>query len=87
MSDLLTQTYEIRTVQDFLKVPDHRRDDCLQEFASWLAIRELTAAALLASGLRADQFRLKGADVFAWIDDGKRTATIRVTAVDKLEEE
>lgn len=31
------ETYEIRTVEDFFKVPEERRRICLREFHSWMS--------------------------------------------------
>lgn len=54
-------TYTIRTVQDFLTVPAHRRADCIRDFAGWLPLVELAV-------------KLPGVTTFPpyeWIDDGK----------------
>lgn len=67
--------YTIRTLTDFLKVPEDRRAECLKEFSVWLELYE--AVHVLFDGLL-----LKDHDAFVWIDDGKSTATIRVESED-----
>lgn len=67
------QTYEIRTITDFFRVPDGRRRICLREFHAWLGLQEGVTAMLTAPGphaIRADQLQWKN-DVFRWSDDGK----------------
>jgi hypothetical protein len=65
--------YDIATVADFLTVPPDRRDACLAEFATWLAIAEdvkaLTAPAAWDG-------------VFRWVDDGETNIgiTVKVTS-------
>lgn len=67
-------TYTIRTVTDFLAVPDQRRADCLNEFSVWLG---------LLGGLRGLLGDLSEPvefpDAFEWIDDGKRRVSLVAT--------
>lgn len=72
MSDPASE-YRIRTVGDFMAVPEDCRDVCLREFAVWLSIGE-TAKKLL-TGIPA-----KWPTTFVWIDDGLHTATVSVEA-------
>ncbi len=77
-------TYEIRTVVDFLKVPEARRRICLREFHSWMAMQEGVAALLeatadtLGGDLKAGRDFNFTNDVFAWIDDGAATITVNM---------
>src|SRR5688572_8587838 len=78
--------FEIRTVADFLKVPEERRRICLREFHSWMAMGQGVRDLLLAVGdsmqtpipPEAITFRT---DVFRWHDDGKATARDRKSVV------
>lgn len=60
MSTTTGQTFTIRYVSDFLRVPVDRRTQCLTEFLGWLA--------------HVEQARLRDAPVdvgpFIWADDG-----------------
>ena len=74
--------YELRTVADFLKVPEDRRCICLREFHAWLYMQEavpdllVAASESLGGGFTRDDIRLREADVFAWVDDGKATISV-----------
>ena len=82
MSKPTGATYEIRTVLDFLKVPESRRGVCLREFRAFLVMAHHGKALLDAltddvapnSGVQ-----VASLDVYRWVDDGKRTVTINVT--------
>jgi hypothetical protein len=71
------QDYEIRTVADFLKVPEERRYVCLREFHSWLHMQQAVVDLLVACGAQPEQVRMRNPDLFTWKDDGE--ATISVT--------
>jgi hypothetical protein len=69
--------YTIRTVQDFLNVPEDRRALCLSEFGIWLehveAMKPLVD--MIPDGmLKNDPFA-----AFNWIDDDKGECTISVS--------
>lgn len=71
--------YEIRTVSDFLNVPEGRRDVCLREFAVWLdLVKNLKA---MFDGIA---FAEDPAGKFIWVDDDKGTATIAIKAGDEV---
>lgn len=80
------QTYEIRTVADFMKVPESRRYVCLREFHSWLSIQvsivELFMAVADGMGtpLPSDAIQMQEPDVFRWHDDGKATVSVHLNA-------
>jgi hypothetical protein len=69
--------YEIRAVEDFLKVPESRRCVCLREFHSWLHMQTAVVDLLVACGAEREQVRMRDPGVFVWKDDG--AATISVT--------
>ena len=77
------KTYEIRTVADFLIVPEERRSVCLREFHSWLAIQEGVTALLLAANdalegdLKREHLHWQN-DVFRWNDDGKACISVEM---------
>lgn len=64
--------YHIRTVSDFLEVPEDRREVCVSEFLMWLSI--YADAMVLLSPAKWD-------GVFQWIDDGERNVRLTLTAV------
>lgn len=79
-------TYEIRTVTDFLMVPESRRRICLREFHSWMAIQEGLTDLFCAVGDALETPVPREAlhwrnDVFRWIDDGKATVSVRCESV------
>ena len=61
------KAYEIRTVEDFLKVPPDRITDCLAEFAEWIEMMRGIQKPYLAYE-------------FLWVDDGKRNVAVDVVA-------
>ena len=77
------ETYEIRTVFDFLKVPEDRRRICLREFHAWLMLHEsiqsLIQAGLEAAGapIQSEAISFRG-DCFRWVDDGKAIMTVLI---------
>jgi hypothetical protein len=79
------QRFEIRTVADFLTVPEDRRFVCLREFHAWLTMGEGIAALLGIAGdtLGASVNAVFKSDVFVWIDDGKATAHASIEAKER----
>lgn len=73
------ETYEIRTVADFLRVPPSRRGVCLREFHVWLDLQELMLSLLEKAGCPPGSVVSKN-EVYRWEDDGKRTATVTLDA-------
>ena len=72
MADKATgKTIEIRTVEDFFKIPANRRDLCLAEFLMWMMMCELGDATGMLKSVR---------DVFKWIDDDKGRAHVHIKA-------
>lgn len=69
-------TYMVKTVNDFLQVPEDRRAMCLQEFTVWLAVAE--NARRLLDGIQA-----KWPDTFTWVDDDLHTMELSVSAGDE----
>jgi len=70
----MSKEYDIKTVQDFLKVPEDRIVDCLAEFKEGLDIARpfIEMSEILGQ---------KGVDIFpqfTWIDDGEKNKTIHV---------
>lgn len=56
-------TYEIRSVKDFLAIPPDKRTAALADFAMWLAICDTVAEKYTPEELTVR-------DVFRWKDDG-----------------
>lgn len=71
--------YRIERVQDFLKVPADRLEECLTEFRAFLAtardIKELADTLGKVVGDVPETI----VDAFVWIDDGERKGTVRFT--------
>jgi hypothetical protein len=59
-------TYEIKTVEDFMEVPPERLADCLSEFIDYLHFMRNTPQLAKEVGVR-----IEPVYVFNWIDDGK----------------
>ena len=74
MSD--APVYRIKTVHDFAKVPDDRRELCLREFAVWLQMLDATKGLLRG-------IPVKWPREFVWADDDKHSVTIAVHAGDE----
>ncbi len=71
--------YRIATVQDFLKVPEDRLEECLHEFRDYLAIaRDVTALAKAAGELLGAKETETEVGCFTWCDDGIRKGTLRL---------
>ena len=64
-------TYDIRTVRDLLAVPAERREDCLSELRTWLAIHDHVDTLIGVPGA--------WDGVFQWVDDGRRDMKIQIT--------
>lgn len=78
--------YKIETIQDFLKVPEDRIDDCLVEFKEFLemlramyTVAEISAKTL---GLDCSNEDLLRFCAFEWVDDGKRDVEINIEATE-----
>lgn len=73
--------YEIKSVRDFLAVPEDRIADCLREFATML---EMARAATGLLDAVSDEVAEPGAirwrmgETFTWVDDGERNATLTI---------
>lgn len=67
--------YTIRTVTDFLEVPEDRRGVALAEFRQWLRLREGLA------DIMGDLMKLS--DAFEWVDDdlGEARLVVKVDGV------
>jgi hypothetical protein len=61
------KAYEIRTVEDFLKVPPDRITDCLAEFAEYVEMMR---------GIRKSDLAYE----FLWVADGKRNVAVDVVS-------
>lgn len=68
------KTYTIRTPKDFLRVPEDRLPECLQEFGLWLAVGRACEGLLGDIPIANDPF-----ETFVWIDDGKGEVTFTVS--------
>jgi hypothetical protein len=74
--------YTIKTVADFLKVPEDRIDECLRDFDSYLhsARRTINLVRLMAEEMGGtipdDEIAYP---MFIWIDDGEHNALIEFT--------
>lgn len=83
------ETYELRTVSDFLKVPEDRRYVCLREFHAWLYMQRAVAdlicasAASLGETLPRECIHVRNGDVFRWMDDGKAAINVTIEAPDE----
>lgn len=59
----MSDKYEIKSVADFIKVPDEKLSECLRDFASWCDFhREMRD---LLDGIEMHE------ETFIWVDDGK----------------
>lgn len=81
-------TYAIRTVADFLLVPEDRLDECLREFRICVQMARASMDLLNATARGMDIKDLPEGDLFAftvfrWIDDdaGNITVNIGTTSV------
>ena len=77
------QVFEIRTVADFLKVPEARRRICLREFHAWLHIGQATVDLFEVVGQSLGYESIRDAiapqyDVFRWHDDGEATVSVQI---------
>ena len=74
MSDAPT-IYEIGTVLDFLKVPDHKMAECLREFFVWLAVARSVREKL-------GHLQITLPQSFDWIDDGLHIMQVTASTPD-----
>ena len=76
--------YEIKTLMDFLNVPEDKIDECLVDLKAWIGFVRHTKACtdiLLECGgkdMRAAVRAEVSSAGFVWIDDGKHDAHITV---------
>ena len=79
MNDSTPAEYHIVKVQDFLKVPEDRLEECLHEFRDYLeTVRKVTALSLEAwkrLGVKEPETEI---GCFNWCDDGIRKATLQI---------
>ena len=74
-------SYEIKTVQDFLLVPEDRLEACLTEFRDYLEYaRDIAELAKLAGEIIGAKETQTTVGSFNWTDDGLRKGTIRIVA-------
>lgn len=71
------QKWEIRTVEDFLKLEPKSRAVCLREFAQWCVLHDLIddlndTIKTVGAGVRSPR------DVFHWIEDDKGEITFTI---------
>jgi hypothetical protein len=76
MSAPTNRIYSIRTVWDFLDVPEDRRAECLHELEVWLALMQFGRA------ICAD-IPHEAPDDFEWHDDGAGDCRILIQAGDE----
>jgi hypothetical protein len=82
--------YEIKTIADFDQVPSDRIDECLEDFKSFLVLRNATLGMIREIGIQmkeegdldedVDTNNLFQCDTFKWVDDGLKKATITLNA-------
>jgi len=71
--------YEIKTVQDFLLVPEDRLEACLSEFRDYLEYaRDIMELAKLAGEIVGAKETKSSVGSFNWTDDGIRKGTIHI---------
>ncbi len=72
-------SYEIKTVQDFLLVPEDRLEACLTEFRDYLEYaRDIMELAKLAGENIGAKETQTSVGSFNWTDDGIRKGTIHI---------
>ena len=76
----MSKQYEIKTIEDFFKIPDNRIDDCLDEFKEFISIVKPVVS--LANTI-SDATKTQRAEIikFTWIDDGKRNKKIIINNI------
>lgn len=78
-ADSAPPAYEIKTVQDFLLVPEDSIGACLDEFRDYLeCARDITAIAKRSGEILGAKETKVSVGSFNWTDDGIREGTIRV---------
>ena len=76
--------YRIEKVQDFLKVPPDRLEECLTEFRDYLkAARSITEAAKVIGEVVGAKSTDVGVGPYNWCDDSIRKGTINFTVVEE----
>jgi len=76
--------YRIEKVQDFLKVPPDRLEECLTEFRDYLkAARSITEVAKVIGEVVGAKSTDVGVGPYNWCDDSIRKGTINFTVVEE----
>ena len=73
--------YRIENIEDFIKVPEGRIDDCLKEFKDFIEMyRSLKELSNVIGDIidHPEPLRTGG---FVWVDDGKRERTISIRGI------
>ncbi len=72
--------YEIKTIDDFLKVPADRIDDCLAEFKTWYEVTQPLESLIIevSKTLNGGAVEMKFNRGFTWIDDGNKNIGIKL---------
>jgi len=79
--------YEMRTVNDFLKVPIDRLDDCLKEFKTALTMHKNLSELIKIAGDTlskhnpVEETRMPS---FTWIDDDKKNMKVKISIETKV---
>lgn len=75
-------TYKIKTVEDFLEVPEDRIERCLEEFKCYLELVPQMINLLELAG-EEDVSKVKHDMIFAWTDDDLNKVNISVEVNDE----
>lgn len=67
-TEAMMKTYEIRTINDLLKVPSDKLDVCLREIQYSLELHKLAFG---------EECETIGLEVIRWCDDGKRRVELQ----------
>lgn len=67
---MTTKTYAIKSIEDFLLVPDNKRNQCLKEFAEWLTLCKIFDGIVKT-------------EAFNWVDDGEENIYVRFSKESK----
>ncbi len=83
MNDIKPAVYEIKTFDDFLKLPDRIIDEALAEFVETMktahATYQLTKTLARVSGVLPEAVLMKIPSM-RFVDDGKKTITLNLQA-------
>ncbi|MEX3764491.1 hypothetical protein [Paraburkholderia phenoliruptrix] len=72
MMTVTNKEYPIKSLEDFLMVPEDKIDACLSDFKTWLSLARQSApvTALLQAIAPAEISAVFATHSFTWIDDG-----------------